>query len=136
MSYCFVLGNVDPDEEYYDWKEKADEITCLFCQHKETDINIICEHMKNSHNFDFCLTTLKLGFYQKIKLVNYIRKQMHNKQCIVCDLKSDDLEELLEHMEKQEHFKLPSIEVFDQALYYFPTYENDAFLYLIDDVED
>lgn len=92
--------------------------------------------MKKNHNFDFYGTTVALDFYQKIKLVNYIRKQIHNKQCIVCDLKCGHVEELLLHMEEEKHFSLPDLELFDQALYYFPTYENDAFLYLIDDVED
>lgn len=129
----FVLGEVDSDEEYSDWNEKADQITCLFCQYKKSDINMLCNHMKNKHNFDFHVVTLDLNFYQKIKLVNYIRKQIHSKQCIVCDLKCENLEDLLIHMEDEKHFCLPSVEVFDQALYYFPTYENDAFLYLIDD---
>lgn len=127
---------MNSDEEYSDWHEKADEITCLFCQHKEADVNKLCEHMNTNHNFDFNDVTKGLSFYQKIKLVNYIRKQLHNRECILCDVKCKSLDKLLDHMKEQEHFKLPDLEVFDQALYYFPTYENDAFLYLIDDVED
>lgn len=124
---------MDSDEEYSDWKENTDDITCLFCQHKEADFCRTCNHMKDVHNFDFPAVTEQLNFYQKIKLVNYIRKQIHNKQCITCDLKCENL---LEHMTEQKHFRLPSKETFDQALYYFPTYENDGFLYFIDDDDD
>ncbi|KAJ8980408.1 hypothetical protein NQ317_009403 [Molorchus minor] len=124
------------DEEYSDWNEQEDQIKCLFCDAKETNINVLCLHMDADHNFDFGQHTEDLNFYQKIKFINYIRKQRHDNKCFFCEEKVGDSAELRRHMEEQEHYQMPDVKLFDQPEFYFPTYENDAFLYFIDDVED
>ncbi|CAH0549502.1 unnamed protein product [Brassicogethes aeneus] len=121
------------DEEYSDWEDSQDDITCLFCVKKDTNINTLCLHMDGDHDFDFVEVTKSLDFYQKIKLVNYIRRQVHDKKCFFCDISCENVEE---HLREEKHCKIPSVRTFDQPEYYFPTYENDAFLYYIDDVEE
>ncbi|XP_050297676.1 zinc finger protein 277 [Anthonomus grandis grandis] len=124
------------DQEYSDWNEKADSITCLFCPHTDTDINILCQHMVAIHTFDFVQSTESLDYYQKVKLVNYLRKMVHMKKCPYCGVYFENEVELHCHLKDKDHCKVPEITCFDQPEFYFPTYENDAFLYLIDDVED
>lgn len=70
--------------------------------------------MEVTHGFDFASSTKRLDFYQKVKLVNYIRRQVHNKRCIVCDLSLETMEELRDHMNKEDHYKLPDVKIFDQ----------------------
>ncbi|KAJ8917260.1 hypothetical protein NQ315_002277 [Exocentrus adspersus] len=132
-----VTRGVEPnaDEEYSDWNEEADQITCLFCRSKEENIHVLCLHMEADHGFDFVEQTEGLDFYQKIKLVNYIRKQMHSNRCVFCDTAFESFARLQEHFVAEEHYKRPDVKIFDQPEYYFPTYENDAFLYLIDDLD-
>ncbi|KAL1502604.1 hypothetical protein ABEB36_007724 [Hypothenemus hampei] len=129
-----VEENSDP--EYFDWNEPTvDKITCLFCCHTETDINILCNHMTFKHRFNFVQSTKTLNFYQKVKLINYIRKTVHNHVCPYCERNFEIQIQLDHHMEEEQHFKIPKVTKFDQPEFYFPTYENDTFLYLIDDME-
>lgn len=67
--------------------------------------------MNVEHNFNFELLTCNLNFYQKVKIVNYARKQMYVKKCIYCD---GNFEKLTEHLSKENHFKLPAKEIWDQ----------------------
>jgi hypothetical protein len=133
-----LFENSDPndDEEYYDWNEKEDIITCLFCNKRETNINTLCLHMEADHDFDFAESTKSFDFYQKVKFVNYVRRQVHSKKCLFCNLSCKSSSNLQEHLFEEQHCKIPELKIFDQPEFYFPTYENDALLYLIDDVED
>lgn len=102
------------DKEYSDWNEKDIKITCLFCDHTDIDINMLCKHMTERHNFDFGQTTASLDFYQKIKLVNFVRKMIHSHACPYCEHYLGCNEELLCHMSEMDHFKMPNVSTFDQ----------------------
>lgn len=131
-------AGVEPnaDEEYSDWCEQDDFITCLFCHVKERNIYVLCIHMDGDHDFDFLEQTEKLDFYQKIKLVNYIRKQLHENKCVFCDFSCEDASSLQKHLLEEKHCKIPELKVFDQPEFFFPTYENDAFLYYVEDLNE
>jgi len=107
-----VLPNCD--EEYSDWNEEEIQVTCLFCPSKMTDINDINNHMIERHNFNFKIITESLDFYQQVKLVNYIRRQIHNLHCSACDNVFLNNDALKAHMEEKSHCKLPSLDSFDQ----------------------
>ncbi|KAH1011932.1 hypothetical protein HUJ04_001201 [Dendroctonus ponderosae] len=124
------------DQEYSDWTEASGQITCLYCAHCETDMGAIFDHIKTQHNFDFARATKELDFYQKIKLINYTRRMIYRKTCPYCTEELGDSAKLQAHLAQEGHCKVPSDQVFDQAEYYFSTYENDTFLYLIDDIDD
>ena len=77
---------------------------------------------------------MKLNFYQQVKLINYIRRQVYLNHCLNCDEKFESADELFTHMKEQNHLKAPlERENWDQSQFYFPTYENDNFLCLIED---
>ena len=62
---------------------------------------------------------------------------MHLTQCMFCDDKFKDFESLFGHMKAEEHLKPPQDrEEWDQSQFYFPTYENDNFLCLIEEDEE
>lgn len=135
--YALPRGaEANSDEEYSDWNEQEDQIICLFCKNRETDINLLCLHMESNHGFDFALSTQNMDFYQKVKLINFVRKQIHDNKCLFCDNKFENFFNLEKHLIEKDHYKMPELKSFDQPEFYFPTYENDAFLYLIDDLED
>ncbi|CAH1117720.1 unnamed protein product [Phaedon cochleariae] len=135
--YAIPRGNEsNTDEEYSDWNEDADQIICLFCKHKDVNINTLCLHMDADHDFDFIQQSEHLDFYQKVKLINYIRKQVYDLKCIFCDELFQSSSQLTNHLVDNNHYKIPDVKIFDQPEFYFPTYENDSLLYLIDDVED
>lgn len=109
----FKFSGTNSDDEYEDWCEREDQISCLFCTSKETNINNLCLHIDAEHDFDFVEITKNFDFYQKIKLVNYIRKQMHNNKCIYCDTAFDSYTKLQYHLKQEQHYKVPNKTMFD-----------------------
>lgn len=122
--------------ELMDCQEESYRITCLFCKDTSTEFAEMVLHMKDIHNFDFygLKCSHNLDFYQQVKLVNYIRKQMHDNACTFCDDVYDCYGDLMKHMMGTGHISLfPDSSRWDQPMYYFPTYENDNFLCALED---
>ncbi|KAK4878453.1 hypothetical protein RN001_010959 [Aquatica leii] len=124
------------DREYADWNESELTITCLFCSHSDKDISNVCLHMNSKHRFNFYNVSKHLDFYQKVKLVNYIRRQIHCLHCIYCDESLQDRDSLEMHLKICQQGHLPDSKLFDQPEFYFPTFENDCFLHYLDDIDD
>ncbi|XP_018359068.1 PREDICTED: zinc finger protein 277 [Trachymyrmex cornetzi] len=121
--------NEDEESSWSDWNDESVTITCLFCNYSNNEFTCILTHMKEAHSFDFEETVKDLTFYQKVKVVNYIKRQIQLQRCIFCETKSDNV---LEHMKNQQHCKIAIQKVWDQPEYYFPMSENDSFLYNLD----
>ncbi|XP_018342205.1 PREDICTED: zinc finger protein 277 [Trachymyrmex septentrionalis] len=121
--------NEDEESSWSDWNDESVKITCLFCNYSNNEFTCILSHMKEAHSFDFEETVKDLTFYQKVKVVNYIKRQIQLQRCIFCETKSDNV---LEHMKNQQHCKIATQKVWDQPEYYFPMSENDSFLYNLD----
>lgn len=129
-------SNVDSDPEWSEWTEdNGPLITCLLCEHTEMEYDNILDHMKQQHEFCFLKATDGLDFYHKVKIVNYIRRQIHLKQCLACETKFDDSKNLEKHIKEMKHWVLTK-EKWDQPEYYFPTYEDDLFLCFIQDDDE
>jgi len=127
------------ENDWSDWRGNLSGAVCLFCPANYTDFSDILNHMNIVHFFDYgkLKSSLSLNFYQQIKLINYVRRQMHLLQCMYCDEKFDDFEVLFNHMKSENHLKPPEArDEWDTSQFYFPTYENDNFLCLIEDEED
>ncbi|KAK4016015.1 Zinc finger protein 277 [Daphnia magna] len=120
------------NEDWSDWFEPEAEAICLFCDFQSSAPEVLSQHI-TSHNFDFLGLKKNFSIYQQIKIVNYVRRQVHEKKCILCDEQCSSREDLSAHMQKLSHFKLPERSIWDQSQYYFPTYENDALLCLLED---
>lgn len=129
-------SNVDSDPEWSEWiEENGPQITCLLCEHTEQEYENILDHMERKHEFSFTKATAGFDFYHKIKIVNYIRRQIHLKQCLSCDTSFDDSKNLEKHLKEMGHWALYK-ERWDQPEYYFPTYEDDLFLCFIHDDDE
>lgn len=129
-------SNPDSDPDWSEWtEENGPVITCLLCDHTETEYENILDHMERKHEFSFTKATTGKNFYHKVKIVNYIRRQIHLKQCLSCELKFDDAKNLEKHINELKHWELRK-ESWDQPEYYFPTYEDDLFLCFIHDDDE
>ncbi|XP_026495750.2 zinc finger protein 277 [Vanessa tameamea] len=129
-------SNVDSDPEWSEWtEENGPLITCLLCDQTEMEFESILNHMERKHEFSFSKATSGFDFYHKIKIVNYIRRQIHLKQCLSCETKFDDSRNLEKHLKEMKHWTLHK-EKWDQPEYYFPTYEDDLFLCFIHDEDE
>uniref|UniRef100_A0A1I7RRN3 C2H2-type domain-containing protein n=1 Tax=Bursaphelenchus xylophilus TaxID=6326 RepID=A0A1I7RRN3_BURXY len=84
----FVDSDDEEEEEsWHEWQEdNTDEdqlrVVCLFCTNNQADIPSIAEHMKDKHDFDVVkyIEENKLDFYERAKLLNFLRKKYHNPQ--------------------------------------------------------
>ncbi|XP_035205708.1 zinc finger protein 277-like isoform X1 [Stegodyphus dumicola] len=129
----------DKEIELMDCEVENLAFVCLFCDNNILDFEETLNHMKKNHNFDFLLLKEKyhLNFYAQIKLINYIRRKVYEKECINCDLKFNFHNELLKHMVESGHISiLPDPAKWNQPLYYFSTFENDNLLCALDDDDD
>ncbi|KAL4701973.1 hypothetical protein ACJJTC_017819 [Scirpophaga incertulas] len=129
-------SNEDSDPDWSEWiEDKGPLITCLLCEHTDMEYDNIISHMLTQHEFSFSNITEGLNFYQKIKIVNYIRRKIHLKQCLMCELIFHDSKNLEKHIKEMKHWSICK-EKWDQPEYYFPTYEDDLFLCFIHDEDE
>ncbi|MBN3298373.1 ZN277 protein, partial [Amia calva] len=129
----------DHDDDWSDWQEHPLCAVCLFCDHQSETMDEIYSHMEETHGFDLHKLKAELGlrFYQQVKLVNFIRREIHQCRCYGCQQKFSSKAEVLLHLTEAKHvMALPEMSKWDQPQYYFPTYENDAFLCALSDSEN
>jgi len=126
------------DKEWADWRGDHGNMVCLFCPVNYQDSHELINHMDIVHGFDFghLKTSLKLNFYQQVKIINYIRRCVHLNTCIGCSELFPTKELLLEHMTWSNHNIPITRSDWDQPQYYFPTYENDNLLFGLEDPDE
>ncbi|XP_005999634.1 zinc finger protein 277 isoform X1 [Latimeria chalumnae] len=126
------------EDDWSDWQDHPICAVCLFCELQADTTEKLYDHMKDAHGFDLLQikTMLGLNFYQQVKLVNFIRREIHQCRCHGCQKKFSSKAEVVSHMAETEHImSLPDRSIWDQPQYYFPTYENDTLLCALSDSE-
>lgn len=126
----------DSDSDWSDWEGEKQRLNCLFCSINDTDFPAIKSHMKTSHEFDFETAISGLNFYEKVKVVNYMRRQMHLLKCVSCDEQFETIKLLHDHLGSSRHYGIGSKSKWDHPEFFFPTYEDDSFLCYLDDPND
>lgn len=126
----------DSDSDWSDWEGEKQKLNCLFCSINDTDFPAIKNHMKTSHEFDFEAAISGLNFYEKVKVVNYMRRQMHLLKCVSCDEQFETIKLLYDHLASLKHYGIGSQSKWDHPEFFFPTYEDDSFLCYLDDPND
>ncbi|CAG8519309.1 1757_t:CDS:10 [Diversispora eburnea] len=125
-SECSESENDSNDERWDDWEEEEgnqQNLKCLFCKQLfSTSSNDLFFHCIEYHGFDFqkIRLDLKLDFYQSIRLINYIRKQV---------LEIPELENVTS-------YSISEISsVINNDEYLKPVLEEDSLLYAFDNDE-
>lgn len=54
-------------------------------------------------------------------------------ECIKCGIECESIDQLREHLKINKHYSLGEKKDWNQPQYFFPTYEDDAFLQHLDD---
>ncbi|KAJ0029020.1 hypothetical protein NQD34_004017 [Periophthalmus magnuspinnatus] len=126
----------DGDDDWSDWHAHPVSAVCLFCEHQSETMDLICSHMKVGAVL-LLLLSAGLHFYQQVKLVNFIRREIHQSRCYGCERRFESRQEVLQHLTTEGHvMKLPEMSTWNQPQYYFPTYENDALLCTLSDSDE
>jgi len=119
-------------DNWDDWSEEANEDTrCLFCDLVSRTPVLSLQHVKDKHQFDFQKLKVdwKLEFYDCVKLINFIRRQIYERLCVYCDSKFQTNSDLLYHMKEAGHFCVNRDAPFwKDSQYLLPTYEDDNLL--------
>lgn len=129
----------DTEDDFSDWEEPGAQAVCLYCEFSSSIPEKLSSHMQELHDLDLneIKLRLNLNFYQQVKLINYIRRQVHLGVCIGCQEKFEDRKILIDHMHEKSHTNpLSDVSAWDQPQYFFPTYENDNLLCQIEDDDD
>ncbi|XP_064537950.1 zinc finger protein 277 [Drosophila montana] len=125
----------DCDSDWSDWAGDGEPhaIKCLYCIQEESQFSTLKQHMLEEHRLDFDAVTSTLNFYQKIKVVNYVRRQLCLLRCMCCDLQFDEFELLAEHMAQASHCGIGERASWDKPEFFFPYMDNDGLLCVLDD---
>lgn len=130
----FAHHSEDSDSDWSDWNgDGVQPINCLYCSHQSADFQRFKQHLLKDHNVDFEGLLNELNFYQKIKVVNYVRRQVGLLRCVACDERFESQELLLKHLKEEQHFGIGTQKQWDKPEYFFPTYEDDGLLCTLDD---
>ncbi|XP_023171134.2 zinc finger protein 277 [Drosophila hydei] len=128
-------SDADCDSDWSDWAADGEPhvIKCLYCAHQENQYCDLKRHMIEAHRLDFEAVTSSLNFYQKIKVVNFVRRQLCLLRCVCCDLQFDEFELLAEHMVNESHCGIGDRSKWDKPEFFFPYIDNDGLLCVLDD---
>ncbi|KAH8403755.1 hypothetical protein KR215_002240 [Drosophila sulfurigaster] len=128
-------SDAEHDSDWSDWAGDGEPnaIKCLYCAQEEAQFGTLKEHMLEKHGLDFESVTNSLNFYQKIKIVNFVRRQLCLMRCVSCDLQFDCFELLAEHMAAESHCGIGERTKWDKPEFFFPYMENDGLLCVLDD---
>ena len=138
----------DEEEETESWAEwledNADEdatmVVCLFCDSAFDAAASLVDHCHSDHRWDLKAhlysPATPLSFYDRMKILNYIRKTGYAMTCWVCgtdDAKSWDA--LRKHLAAGDHLAaaaLPPRDVWDKDEFLIPVFENDHLLWVLE----
>ncbi|XP_075169467.1 zinc finger protein 277 [Haematobia irritans] len=124
----------DSDSDWSDWNgDGVQPINCLYCNQQSSDFIQFKNHLLQTHSLDFDVLIKDLNFYQKIKVVNYVRRQSSLMRCVTCDQRFECQEALLKHLQEESHFGIGTKKQWDKPEYFFPTFEDDGLLCTLDD---
>lgn len=113
-------------DDWSGWYEEMQKAVCFFCNSSYDKPEKVYSHMKEDHEFDFVLLQqeMQLSFYQQVKLINYVRRQIYLA-------KRDGSKDIVSMIRND----LKSTTKWNQPQYYFSTYEDDVILCQIEDKE-
>lgn len=120
------------EKDTSDWVEKSESLICLFCDTKAEEFDDLTQHMDNAHKFFFTLMA-SLPFYQKIKLVNYIRRSVRDNTCFSCAQTFDDFVQLSNHLIESEHTRQLPDKDWDREDNFIPVLKDDLLLSFLPD---
>lgn len=123
----------DSNSTWSDWEGDDQDVTCLYCSHRNSEFTDLKTHMRLEHGIDFDQETEKMSFYDRIKIVNFVRRKMYTLDCITCNEHFQSSSKLQDHLKEHNHYTLGNHKDWNLPQYFFPTYEDDAFLCHLDD---
>ncbi|XP_069759918.1 zinc finger protein 277 isoform X2 [Narcine bancroftii] len=95
----------EPDDDWSDWQGNPTCAVCLFCEKAKDSTEKLHLHMKTAHCFDLLKLKSEMGlnFYQQVKLINFIRREIYQRRCFRCGETFNSKAEIVNHMTETDH---------------------------------
>lgn len=133
----------DEGDEWSEWQETGEPMACLFCDFTTPDPNTLFEdHLPSRHEFKFYELVKGLDYYEKVKIINYLRWCYSENKCYHCEKDFSNEKELIAHLSPDNKSRghkideLPSLDVWNSPNFYFSCKDNDPILYHIKDEDE
>ncbi|RWW24444.1 hypothetical protein BHE74_00002623 [Ensete ventricosum] len=128
-------------EEWDDWQseeESSSRCLCLFCPSRFGSAEILFDHCRSEHSFDFhhIVRELGLDFYGSFKLINYVRSQVAENKCWCCGLALQCSRDLQNHLHPACNFEKDGKFFWEDDLYLKPYMVDDPLLHSFAGDED
>lgn len=130
-----IHNEPNDDREFDDWSGWHGKLpygTCFFCKESNIGVSSIYDHMQEKHGFDFLriCQEMRMSFYQQVKMINYIRRQVIK---IREAQPEKDYDRLTNEIAKLMKERVVESSNWNQPQFYFPAVEDDAFLCSLDE---
>jgi hypothetical protein len=91
------------EESWSDWDSPSEQqnTMCLFCQFVDnTPEDILDKHIAEQHQIHLpqAFQELGLSFYDRVKVINFIRRCNFEMRCFSCPARFSDYERLEDHL--------------------------------------
>ncbi|VDD95902.1 unnamed protein product [Enterobius vermicularis] len=136
----------DEQESWHEWQEDnldidQTRVICLFCDESCDTIEPMLIHIKEAHECDILdiIEKENMDLYQRMKMINFIRKQNHDLTCFVCSKGGfSNLQDLRKHQAENNHLAkgLPDKALWDAEENLVPIYGNDHLLWMLESYID
>ena len=115
-------------DDWSGWEEEDQQGVCFFCDAVFSHPEGIYQHMKEYHDFDFhaIRTSMKMSFYQQIKMINFIRREVRELYAMGFSMRAV-VSTMKENIINSTKWNKPQ--------FYFPAVENDTVLCQLEDKE-
>jgi len=119
-------------DDYSGWDGELQLGTCFYCNETSAGASSIYEHMRAEHAFDFTriCQEMQMSFYQQVKMINYIRKEVRamreNSATQDYTLLTAEIVRLLKH-------KIMDSNNWNKPQFYFPAVQDDSLLCQLDE---
>ncbi|CAD5181458.1 unnamed protein product [Musa acuminata subsp. malaccensis] len=130
-------------EEWDDWQSEEEEESssrclCLFCCSRFGSAEILFDHCRSEHSFDFHHVVRELGldFYGSFKLINYVRSRVAENKCWCCGLTLQCSRDLQNHLHPASNFEKDGNFFWEDDLYLKPYMVDDPLLHSFAGDED
>jgi len=133
----------EDEDEWSEWQECGEPIECLFCDFTTPDPKILFDdHLPKRHDFKFYDLVQGLDYYERVKIVNYLRWCYSQNKCYHCESDFANQQDLISHLSLENASRghkvseLPSLDVWNSPNFYFSCKDNDPLLYHIRDGDE
>ncbi|EPZ32928.1 Zinc finger, C2H2 domain-containing protein [Rozella allomycis CSF55] len=130
-----ILSEKETWEDWWDNSKEAQTLSLFGQRYFDTPFDAIME-VKDEFKFDIKEFVIAKGLdvYERIKLINYIRRKTSELSCITCNTKFKNSDTLKDHYCNTNHIFLLEKDNFVSSEFLYPILADDPLLWYVDEL--